>query len=181
MQIGRGFWAGGLLALLAAPTYGSLSASATISSTQLGPSSYQYSLTLTNTGTTNIGTFWFGWIPGYDLLPHHPTSFFTPAGWTATDAPDFFGVASAQWVNTTAPLGPGGSLSGFGFDSPDSPTALAGTDSFGFPIKYSYVYIGAPETDPGFLLTPTTVAAPEPGIGLVLGLPAMMLLRRRRA
>ena len=181
MQIRRGFWAGGLLALLAAPAYGSLSASATISSTQLGPSSYQYSLTLTNTGTTNIGTFWFGWIPGYDLLPSHPTSFSAPPGWTPMDAHDFFGVASAQWVNTTTPLQPGHSLSGFGFDSPDSPTALAGTDPFGFPIKYSYVYIGGPETDPGFLLTPTTVAAPEPAMGLLIGLPAMSLLRRKRS
>ena len=76
---------------------------------------YNYDVTVTNTGTTTIGTFWFAWIPGYDLLPHAPTSIASPTGWTGANAPDVFGVASVQWVNTTTPLQPGQTLAGLKF------------------------------------------------------------------
>src|SRR5258706_349712 len=61
------------------PAYGAIGASATITPSQLGPSSYEYAMTLTNTGTTPIGTFWFAWFPGYDLLPHAPSAIKSPA------------------------------------------------------------------------------------------------------
>ena len=32
-----------------------------------------YSITLNNTGTTTIGTFWFGWVPGAGFLSAAPT------------------------------------------------------------------------------------------------------------
>src|SRR5258706_13895128 len=35
---------------------------------------FNYELTLTNTGTTNLGTFWLAWVPGADLLPMTPTA-----------------------------------------------------------------------------------------------------------
>ena len=43
-----------------------LSASATISDQQVGPNSYKYSLTLTNSATSTVSaaSFWFGWFPG---------------------------------------------------------------------------------------------------------------------
>jgi hypothetical protein len=162
---------------------GQINATATISSQQLSPTSYQYSLTLTNTGDTNISTFWFGWIPSYDLLPSAPTAFTAPAGWAGINAHDVIGTASAQWTTTTAPLAEGQSLSGFTFTSPDAPAALAGT-FFGLQIEDSYVYIGAPEApgDFGFFLMPTTVAStPEPSaFALFFGLPALLVLRNRR-
>lgn len=167
-----------MVALAAAPAGAALSASATISQQQLGPTSYQYSLTLTDTGTTPIGTFWFGWIPGYDLLPSAPTSISSPSGWTGTNAPDFFGVASAQWVNATSPLQPGQSLGGFTFTTPDSNITTGTSSFFGEPIDQSYVYIGAPETDPGFTLRPTVV--PEPASLALLMAPAVLLIRRHR-
>jgi hypothetical protein len=37
---------------------------ATYTDTLVSPGMYQYDLTLTNTGTTTVGTFWFSWIPG---------------------------------------------------------------------------------------------------------------------
>ena len=167
------------LAFVGSPAHAALSASSTISQRQVGAGSYEYTLTLTDTGTTPIGTFWFGWIPGYDLLPHAPTSIVSPAGWTGTNAADYFGVASARWVNTVTPLQPGQSLSGFKFDSPDS-NVITGTSSFfGEPIAQSYVYIGAPESDAGFALTPAVVT-PEPTALALLALPVTLLLRRRR-
>ena len=156
----------------------SIGASATISSQQLGPSSYQYSLSLTNTGTTPIGTYWFGWIPGYDLLPSAPTTVSSPAGWSGGQAADYYGVGSVQWVTNSSPLQPGHTLSGFQFTSPDSPSALNGT-SFGLPVKDSYVYIGAPETDPGFFFQAQTVSVPEPASLFSLAAGAALLLCRR--
>ena len=165
--------------LMSAPANADLSASATITRQQLGPNSFEYSLTLTDTGTTPIGTFWVGWIPGYDLLPSAPTHFASPAGWTGTNAPDAFGVASAQWVNSTTPLQPGHSLSGFTFDTPDSNVTTGTSSFFNLPIDETYVYIGAPETDPGFAFRPTAVV-PEPASLSLLAAPAALLLRRSR-
>ena len=45
---------------------------------------YDYSLTLNNTGTTNIGEFWFAWIPGAGFLSVVPSAVGSPAGWTDT-------------------------------------------------------------------------------------------------
>src|SRR5436309_542399 len=83
----------------AAPAAASIIASGTISRQQLGPNSYEYTLSLTNMGDTPIGTLWHAWFPAYDQLSVHPTSITSPPGWTGVDAPDDFGVASVQWVN----------------------------------------------------------------------------------
>ena len=160
---------------------GAIRASATLTSEQLGANSYQYSLTLTNNGTTPIGTYWFAWLPFYDLLPSEPTQIGSPTGWNGIPAPDYYGVASVQWVNTATPLQPGKSLSGFTFDSPDSPSVISGKSFFaGYPVETSYVYMGAPQApgDPGFSFTTATVV-PEP-TGIALLMPAALLLRRRR-
>lgn len=169
-----------LLGVWQAAAFGDLSASATLTSQQLAPNSYEYDITLTDTGTTPIGTFWFSWIPGYDLLPSAPTSVSSPSGWTGVPMREGIGVDSVQWVNATSPLQPGQSLSGFKFDSPDSPAKISGVSSFfGLPVEESYVYIGAPETDPGFAFRAATVV-PEPASLALLAGPATLLLRRTR-
>lgn len=169
-----------LLGFWQTPALGALGASATLTSQQLGPTSYEYDLTLTDTGTTPIGTFWFAWIPGYDLLPSAPTSISSPSGWTGVPMHEGIGVDSVQWVNATSPLQPGQSLSGFKFDSPDTPAKISSVSSLlGLPVEESYVYIGAPETDPGFALRAATVV-PEPASLVLLASPTTLLLRRKR-
>ena len=59
------------------------SASATIAATHLPSGDYQYTITLDDTGSTPIGTFWFGWVPCADFLATMPSSMMAPAGWTA--------------------------------------------------------------------------------------------------
>jgi hypothetical protein len=183
MRTSRALWALCIVGLMIGnrAAWGAIGASATISATQLGTNSYEYSLTLNNTGTTPISTFWYAWIPGYDLLPSAPTQIFSPAGWSATNAHEFYGVGSAQWVNLATPLQPNQSLGGFKFDSPDAPSAIFGaSDFFGYPVGYSYVYMGAPQTDAGALITPTVVT-PEPAtIGIMLVAVAFAASRRRR-
>jgi hypothetical protein len=135
-----------------------LGATATYTSASLGGGEFQYDLTLNNTGTTTIGTFWFAWIPGMGFLSAPPTSVTSPSGWTESQLPPGMAI---QWVTTT-PLAAGGSLSGFQFDSTETPTELMGTASNGDPVTTSFVYINAPFGDPGFQFVATPAAAPVP-------------------
>jgi hypothetical protein len=155
----------GALAALAPIAYADgISATATFTDTQVSPGEYQYNLTLNNTGTTTIGTFWFSWVPGAGfMVGATPTDITSPAGWTDT-------VTNAgkaiQWKTTTSLLAPGDWLSGFSFESTLTPAELEaayagpGTGT-GDPVDTAFVYIAAPLADPGFQLT--AQATPEPG------------------
>jgi hypothetical protein len=166
----------------------SLMASATLTSTQIDPTTWLYDVTLDDIGTTNLGTFWFAWEPGEDFMPTAPTSVSSPAGWTDAithaGASDGFAI---QWIaGAGAAVTPGNSLTGFSFDSKTSPTTMAGHSPFfpSTPILDSFVYSGAPFSDAGFLLDVQAAATPEPsGFALMIcggALAAMLNLRRRR-
>ena len=136
------------------------------------PALYDYSLTLNNTGTTTVGTFWFGWVPGGDFLNPLPTSVLAPAGWTDglfTNASDTGN--SIRWVTTASLLQPGQSLSGFSFESTETPNQLLGQVPSGVgagdPILTSFVYPNAPLADPGDQFVATAVT-PEPASLLLL-------------
>ena len=73
-----------------------------------------YSITLNNTGTTPIGTFWFGWVPGNGFLSATPTDIGTPAGWTEMTTNS---GAAIQFVTSTPLAAGGGSSSQPGFHS----------------------------------------------------------------
>lgn len=161
-----------------------INASATLTSQPAGPN-FQYSITLNNTGTTPIGTFWFGWIPHYDFLPSLPTvpAASQPPGWTGAPVADgFLGGYSIEWTTAT-PLAAGQSLSGFTFTTPDSPTVINGIGNIGDPVETSYAYMGMSQSgltpgDSGVQFTTVTIA-PEPVLAAFL-LPGMLLLRRGR-
>src|ERR1700733_11709653 len=104
----------------ALPLAASEMAAATYTVTQLSPTTWQYNLTLNDTGTTNVGTFWFSWTPGHDFMPAMPTSVFSPAGWveTITGSNNSSDGNAIQWVaNTGSAETPGEILPGFAFDS----------------------------------------------------------------
>ena len=61
-----------------------ISATATYTDTLVSPGVYDYSITLNDTGTTTMGTFWFSWIPGTGFLSATPTDITSPTGWTET-------------------------------------------------------------------------------------------------
>lgn len=147
---------------------------------------FSYSITLKDTGTTDIGTFWYAWIPPdnvYDFLKSKPTAEVNPTGWTANleGLDNGSDDNSIQWVSSTNPLTPGSSLT-FGYTTPDNPKTVTGPASFGFPTGYSYVYIAGPETDPGTLVNVAVGAIPEPSTFGLLSLAAgtVLTLRRRR-
>ena len=167
----------------------SILADATFTDTQPTPGNWQYDLTLNNTGTTTIGTFWFSWIPGNGFMSVSPTDVHSPAGWNdiLTNTND----SAIQWTTTSNLLAPGDSISGFMFDSTLSPTQLVAPFAgpglgVGDPTSTAFVYIAAPLADPGDQLTVTQAAAtPEPSAGLLAGLgiaaAAFLKLARRRA
>lgn len=114
---------------------------------------FHYDIDVKDSGTTNIGTLWYGWVPGKDFLGLSPTNLAAPAGWqvhvTNTGATDGFAV---QWINNSGPLAAGQTLSGFSFDSTESPAVLMGNSQFfsGTPISTTFIYGGAPFSDAGF-------------------------------
>lgn len=141
---------------------GTLSASATFTDSQVSPGVYQYVLTLNNIGTTNIGTFWFSWVPGTGFMTVTPTNVQSPSGWTATITN---GGEAIQWIDASG-LAQGGSVSGFEFESTLTPAQLEGASSIpADPVATAFVYIGAPFADAGFqfVATPAPARTPEPG------------------
>ena len=74
---------------LTAPAFaGPLDATGVMSATQVG-ADWDYTIKLTNTGTEDIGTFWYSWVPGQGYLPTQPISMTPPTGWVdkLTDGP----------------------------------------------------------------------------------------------
>ncbi len=171
-------------ACAAAPAAAAEAASATFSSMQLSPTSWQYSLTLDDTGTTNLGTFWFAWVPGKDFMATAPSNIADPSGWSAitTHAGGADGFAIQWKAGAGALLAPGQSLAGFMFDSATSPDQMMGDSVFfpGTPVTTTFVYSGAPFSDAGveFLVEPAVSTVPEPSSLLLMSLGAMGVVAR---
>jgi hypothetical protein len=161
----------------------------TLSDTQLNPTTWQYNLTLGDTAssTTNIGTLWYAWIPGQDYLTTKPASanITSPAGWTLSavtggSTGDGYGI---RWVSTAAgdQITPGGSLSGFSFESSDPPSTVFGDSSFypTTPTSTFFTYSGnAPFS--GTAVESVGTAVPEPTSVALLAPAALMLCRRTK-
>jgi PEP-CTERM motif len=175
----------GVLAILciAAPAFGELAATATISAVANGPI-FNYTISLTNTGSTNIGTFWFAWTPPgmpieYDFLPSLPFAITQPAGWLGPASPGFPGNSIEFYNSTGSLLGPG-QTDIFRFSSPDTPATLQGS-TFGFPNTTSFIYEGSPLIGSTARVNPVFFT-PEPGSSyalLAIGFAGLLALRRR--
>ena len=173
--------------LTALPIRADLAATATIS-THSTSAPYDYTITLHNTGTTDIGSLWFAWTDtphDYDFLPSSPTVTMMPTGWTAPITHNAFpgdGYGIEFYNIFGANVAPGGSTT-FEFTSPDSPAAVAGDAFFpGFKVTSSFVYQGFPQGDPGFQFNVTVTPEPSGAALGILGSAAAlvaMALRRR--
>ena len=154
------------------------SVTATIASSQLNQTTFSYSATLINTGTTTVGTFWFAWddVPNADFLISSPNvaTLASPPGWTATithlGASDGYGIL---WTasSPSAYLQPGGTLGGFTFQTPDSPAQVFRLNTIapatGLQTTSSFVYSAGIFSDAGFMFavacyaSGTLIATPD--------------------
>lgn len=163
-------------------------AAATYTFDQPSLTTWNYEFTLTDTGTTPIGTFWFSWLPGQGYMNTAPISAVAPTGWVAqttngTQAGDGF---AERWVDNSGALMPGQSISGLSFVSATTPAEIAGASPFhgGIPELTSDVYMGAPlvGADAPFVATlAKTSATPEPSsVFLILSAGVLLLVGNRR-
>ncbi len=138
-------------------------ATATLTPLQVSPGVFQYTVSLTDTGNTNIGTFWFAWddVPDQDLMSVLPTNVGSPAGWTDAVTshvyPDGTGYG-IEWSSgsVNADMHPGDVVSAFTFTSTETPQQLAGPQIFNDPSfntvlqsTSSFVYSGGAEQTAG--------------------------------
>lgn len=172
----------GVLTMAINPALGALGASATISSTPNG-ANFDYTVKVTDTGTTPIGTFWFAWTPPdapfeYDFLPSTPSTASQPSGWAGIISAGFPGT-SIEYYNVSGSAIGVGDTGTFHFTTADSPTDLQGT-SLGFPITESFIYEGAPE-EGAFAEVDPVFTVPEPSSFALAAIGAACLMRRRRS
>jgi len=157
------------------------SASATVTEISGGTSGpYTYQFTLTDTGSTTIGSVWYAWTPGFNYLQSKPTGTSgDTAGWANTIIGST-GAASIQFKagGSADYLQPGQSAS-FDFTTADSPSALEGT-SGGTPIGTSVAYSGGLFSDGGFTFVASTSSTPEPSSYALMGMTALGWLGWRK-
>ena len=131
------------------------SVTATISGVAAG-SSYDYTITLKNTGTNALNSFWYGWTASGNNLASDPSNAGNSLGWTNKVSGN-----SIMWVNSSGKaLAPGASAS-FTFVSATSPSAITAS-----PSGESVAYVGGIDFSQGkagdstAAFSPTLVSAP---------------------
>jgi hypothetical protein len=145
-------------------------ATATISDVAAGGGVFDYTITLLNTGSDDLNSFWYGWTENGNNLPigHNPTSAGNSLGWDN----DLDGN-SIQWENNSGTALGSGQSGIFTFASTATPSAITTTPSGG-----SVAYVGGidfsqdspGDSTPAF--SPALAAAPEPSSSglLIVGL-----------
>ena len=153
--------------------------SATISNQQLGSSDWIYTITLTDTGTTDISSLWYAWTP--DVSPF----FYLPSG-TISNISGDNGWTGSTVANSIQYIDYGNADNGYGltqgqsvnlmYEASFSPSQLAAAPHSGLSVAYEGA-VDASSSTPDF----TVVAAPEPSsLGLLAtGLAGLAFAGRR--
>jgi hypothetical protein len=145
------------------------SATATISGVAASGGVFDYTITLHNTGTTSLDSFWYAWTLSGNNLSAAITTPGSSLGWIDTALE---GNTSISWEGNSGNALAVGQSATFTFDSTETPSVITIS-----PSGESVVYVSGigPNTfgqnSPGSaspVFSPTLVAAPEPStMGLV--------------
>jgi hypothetical protein len=146
------------------------SATATISGLAAGGGVFDYTITLKNTGTTSLDSFWYAWTLGGNNLSAAISNPGSSLGWVDTALE---GNTSISWEGNSGNTLGMGQTATFTFDSTETPTAITTSPS---GESVAYVSGTGPNTfgqnSPGSaspVFSPTLVAAPEPSsLGLLV-------------
>jgi len=157
------------------------SAVATISEVTGSGGNFDYTITLQNTGTLNLNSFWYGWTISGNNLPSNPSSAGNSLGWA--NVLDF---NSIQWQNTTgaSALAPGQSAT-FTFVSTSTLSAIT-TPPSGASVAYTSDLVQFNQGIAGqstAVFSPTVASVPEPSSLsiLAMGSAIVAISFRRRA
>jgi len=122
---------------------------ATISGVAAG-GSYDYTITLQNTGTNALNSLWYGWTTSGDNLSSDPSNAGNSLGWANTVSGN-----SIMWVNSSGTaLAPGASAT-FTFVSSSTPAEITAS-----PSGESVAYVGAIDFSQGNAGDSTAVFSP---------------------
>ena len=153
------------------------SASATISYVAAG-ANYDYTLTLFNTGATDLSSFWYGWTDSGNNLPSDPSSAGNSLGW-AND----LDANSIMWEGSSSTTLAPGDSGKFTFVSSSSPTAITTP-----PSGESVAYVngidfsqGSPGDSTGAFSPTLVVPEPSPVALVAAGLAIMAFAFQSRA
>ncbi|HZV35674.1 MAG TPA: PEP-CTERM sorting domain-containing protein [Verrucomicrobiae bacterium] len=130
---------------------------ATISGISAG-GSFDYTITLQNTGSLSLNGFWYGWTLGGNNLPSNPSSAGNSLGWANT-----LDGNSIMWQNNSGTaLAPGASGT-FTFVSTSNPTQIT-TSPSGESVAYVHTidFSQGSAGDSTGVFSPVLVATPEP-------------------
>ena len=156
------------------------SATATISGVAAGGGVFDYTITLHNTGTTSLDSFWYAWTLSGNNLSAAISNPGSSLGWIDTALE---GNTSISWEGNSGNTLAVGQSATFTFDSTETPSAITTS-----PSGESVVYVSGtgPNTfdqnDPGVaspVFSPTLVAVPEPSSLALLITGAFGLLAAR--
>jgi hypothetical protein len=133
---------------------------------------FNYTITLQNTGSLSLNSFWYGWTTSGNNLPANPSGAGNSLGWANN-----LDGNSIQWVNSSGTALAPTQSGTFTFFSTTSPSAIITAPS-GESVAYVHgidFSQGAPgDSTPVF--SPTLVAVPEPSSAALMAFGSLVLL-----
>jgi hypothetical protein len=136
---------------------------------------FDYTISLENTGTGDLNTFWYGWTDDGNNLPSNPDTAENSLGWANN-----LDGNSIVWENDASTALAPGQTGAFTFFSSDSPSDITTSPSGGSVVYNGVGIFSAGQSD---AFSPALAATPELGSSALLaaGAFSLFLLGRKKS